>query len=121
MYMYTILCVEDRDENLLVIERVSEVFSAHLIKTHTAEEGIMFAREQQPDLIMMDLGLPGIDGLTAVKMLKDDPLTEHIPVIVVTGSTHVSVQECLDAGAVDHILKPFTLSKLMVVLHKHGL
>ena len=118
--MYTILCIEDREDNLLVIERITDVFSAKLLKAHTATEGLMLAESHHPDIILMDLGLPDMNGLTALRMLKENEYTRDIAVVVVTGSTHVSVQECLNAGAIDHILKPFTMSKLMVVLHKHG-
>lgn len=119
--MYRVLCVEDNDVNMLVIERISENGSYQLIKATNAEEGIYLAKVHQPDLILMDIQLPGMDGLTATRIIKEDPAIAHIPVIAVTASSGVSVQDCLDAGCVDHIAKPLTMAKLLVTLHKHAL
>jgi CheY-like chemotaxis protein len=118
--MYTLLYIEDSEDNIQVIERVVEVFSAQLVTACSAWDGLEKAEAHHPDLILMDLGLPDMHGLEALHKLKKNPQTAPIPVIVVTGNTHISVEDCLEAGAVDHILKPFTLSKLMVVLHKHA-
>lgn len=116
---YTVLCIEDNDANMLVIERISESGTYRLIKASDAEEGIQLARDHHPDLILMDINLPGIDGLTATRLIKQDPTIAHIPIIAVTASSGVSVQECLNAGCVDHIAKPITMAKLLVTMHKH--
>lgn len=115
---YTVLCIEDNAINMLVIERISESGSYSLIKADSAEEGIKLAREHGPDLILMDINLPGMDGLTATRLIKQDPSIAHIPIIAVT-SSNVSLQECLDAGCVDYIAKPLTMAKLLLTMHKH--
>jgi CheY-like chemotaxis protein len=118
---HTVLCVEDNDANMLVIERISEVNNYKLIKAADAEEGIQLAREHMPDLILMDINLPGIDGLTATRLIKQDAAIAHIPIIAVTASSAISVQECLSAGCADHIAKPITIAKLMLVMRKYKL
>ena len=79
-----ILIIED---NLLNLELVTDLLEANgfsVLQAHTAEEGLRSAREFGPELILMDLSLPGMDGLAATKLLKADPTTSHLPVIALT-------------------------------------
>jgi CheY-like chemotaxis protein len=120
MSTLTVLCIEDNEANMLVIQRIMESQSMKLIPAFTAEEGIELARKYRPNLILMDLNLPGMDGLTATQILKRDIALQEIPIIAVTASSAITAQTCFDAGCEDHILKPVTLSKILVLFQKHG-
>ena len=81
-----ILIVEDNEKNRKLVRDVLNVKGYKTIETETAEEGLNLAVEKQPALILMDIQLPGIDGITALKRLRADPRTKTIPVIAITAS-----------------------------------
>lgn len=116
---FTVLYIEDNDANRLVIQRIVENWSFNLLQAKSAEEGLELARQRRPNLILMDIGLPGIDGLEATRLLKQDPNLKNIPVIAITGATSIDPQEYLDAGCVDCILKPITISKVLTAIRQH--
>ncbi len=106
--MSTILIVEDIDLNRRLIRTLLEREGHAVIEAEDAETGIAVARERSPDLILMDIGLPGMDGLEATRILKDDTETRDIPVVAVTA--HVLDEErrkCIQAGCAGFIGKPF--------------
>jgi len=75
-----------------------------------AEEGIPLAREQHPDVILMDIGLPGIDGLEACRRLKNDPATRDIPVVALTAhAMEGDRQKAEAAGCAGYVVKPITV------------
>ena len=103
-----ILIVEDNEENMrlfmavLRLEGASEVFGAE-----SAVEGIAIAQQQQPDIILMDIQMPEMDGITATRLLKGKPETAAIPVVAVTASVLESDrQEMQEAGCAGYISKP---------------
>ena len=104
---YRILLVED---NLVNQELVTDLLEAHgfvVRQARTAEEGLRLVREVSPDLVLMDLSLPGMDGLAAAKVIKTDPSTSHLPVIALTahamrGDEHIA----LAAGCDGYLTKP---------------
>jgi two-component system cell cycle response regulator len=102
-----ILIVED---NLLNLELTSDLLSANgfiVSSARTAEEGLRMARETLPDLVLMDWGLPGMDGLCATKELKTNPATRHLPVIGLTAHAMKGDQEiALKAGCDGYLTKP---------------
>ena len=81
-----ILIVEDNEKNRKLIRDVLQVKGYQTIETETAEEGHNLAVENHPALILMDIQLPGIDGMTALKQLRANPITKTIPVIAITAS-----------------------------------
>ena len=81
-----ILIIEDNEKNRKLARDVLQVKGYKTIETETAEEGIKLAIEQLPALILMDIQLPGMDGMTALKQLRANPQTKNIPVIAVTAS-----------------------------------
>lgn len=118
--MSTILYVEDNEANMLVIQRIMDSKAFKLIPAFNAEDGLLLAQKHLPNLILMDIHLPGMDGLTATRLLKENPQLRHIPVIAVTASTQILEEDCLDAGCSGYILKPVTLAKILLVFQKHG-
>lgn len=81
-----ILIIEDNEKNQKLIRDVLQVKGYQTLETETAEEGHNLAVERQPALILMDIQLPGMDGITALKQLRGDPITKNIPVIAITAS-----------------------------------
>lgn len=81
-----ILIIEDNDKNLKLLRDVLQVKGYETIEATTAEEGLPLARAQRPALVLMDIQLPGMDGITAFRRLRAEPITERIPVIAVTAS-----------------------------------
>ena len=103
----TILIIED---NLLNLELVTDLLEAKgylILKAETAEAGIRLARTSSPQLILMDLSLPGMDGLQATRTLKSDPATKHLKVIALTAHAMKGDQEiALKAGCDGYVSKP---------------
>jgi len=81
-----ILIIEDNEKNRKLCRDVLEVKGYKTIESETAEEGLDLAKSRSPALILMDIQLPGIDGITAMKQLKTDPVTAKIPIIAITAS-----------------------------------
>ena len=82
--MSTILLVEDHEDNRIVYRTVLEHFGYTVLEAHDGAEGVRRAREERPDLILMDISIPVMDGWEATQAIKSDPATAHIPVIALT-------------------------------------
>jgi len=102
-----ILIVEDNLMNLELATDLLEVAGYVIIQAGTAEEGIKLARAESPDLILMDISLPGMDGLEATGILKQDPMTKDITVIALTAHAMRGDEEkAVAAGCTGYIMKP---------------
>jgi CheY-like chemotaxis protein len=102
-----ILIIED---NLLNLELARDLLEANeyvVYSARTAEEGLRMARELLPDLVLMDFGLPGMDGLRATKVLKNNPATRHLTVVGLTAHAMKGDEEiALNAGCDGYLVKP---------------
>ena len=109
-----ILIVEDNEKNRKLCRDVLQAKGYRTIESETAEEGLKLTREKAPNLILMDIQLPGIDGITAMKQLKADPKTKSIPVIAITASamTH-NRQTMLAEGFDGYQTKPISLKDFL--------
>ena len=109
-----ILYVEDDDNNIYMLKnRLSRAGFTVVIATNGAR-GIAMATSEQPDLILMDLTLPDIDGEEATRRLKADPATKRIPVIALTASVMIGDKErAIAAGCDDFDTKPVELPRLL--------
>ena len=81
-----ILIIEDNEKNRKLVRDVLNVKGFQTIESETAEEGLKLAIEKSPKLILMDIQLPGMDGITALKKLRAEPTTKNIPAIAITAS-----------------------------------
>ena len=81
-----ILIIEDNEKNRKLVRDVLQVKGYKTIESETAEEGLKLAMEKSPSLILMDIQLPGMDGITALKKLRAEPRTKNIPAIAITAS-----------------------------------
>jgi CheY-like chemotaxis protein len=112
--MTTLLLVEDNEMNRDAISRLLERRGFRVLTAVDGEEGIEICREQLPDLVLMDLGLPGIDGFEATRQIKGDPRTSRIPVVALTARVLTSDQEAaFAAGCDDYDTKPADLGRLV--------
>jgi len=109
-----ILIIEDNEKNRKLLRDVLQVKGYATIESETAEEGLKLALEKSPALILMDIQLPGMDGITALKHLKADPKTKAIPVIAVTASAMTHNRETMLAEGFDgYQTKPISLKDFL--------
>jgi CheY-like chemotaxis protein len=112
--MTRILCVEDNQDNLLMLQRRLTRAGFEVTITTDGAESVEWAKTLLPDLIVMDLNLPKLDGREATRRLKNQPETKHIPIIVLTAdSTQKSREQALAAGCNDFALKPIDFQGLL--------
>jgi two-component system cell cycle response regulator DivK len=112
--MSLILIVEDNDKNLKLVRDVLQVKGYQTIEAGTAEEGIDLARTRKPDLVLMDIQLPGMNGIEALKVLRADASTARIPVIAVTASVMQQDRNLItEAGFDGYIGKPINLKEFI--------
>ncbi len=108
-----ILLVEDNDNNRKLIKEVLDYYGYEIIEAANGEEGIKMARKYLPDLIMMDIQMPVMDGLTAARILKNDPITKGIKIIALTSFAMKGDRErFLDSGFDDYISKPIDTRRM---------
>jgi two-component system cell cycle response regulator DivK len=109
-----ILIVEDNEKNLKLVRDVLQHKGYQTIDAGTGEEGVRLAKERHPDLVLMDILLPGIDGMAALGQLRADPATRGIPVIAVTASvmTH-DRKKIMAAGFDGYQSKPIKMKEFL--------
>ncbi|KTD43132.1 response regulator [Legionella parisiensis] len=109
-----ILIVEDNELNLDMLSRRLQRKGYEIISAVDGEKGVDMARTENPDLILMDLSLPVLDGYDATRQLKSDPKTNAIPIIALTAHAMVGDREkAVDAGCDDYEVKPIDLPRLL--------
>jgi CheY-like chemotaxis protein len=102
-----VLVVEDNDLNMKLVKRLLQLGSYQVLEAKDAEKGIQIAGEHLPDLILMDIQLPGMDGLTATKLLKKNDALKNIPVIALTSYAMQGDEEkAINAGCSGYLTKP---------------
>jgi len=103
----TILIIEDNPLNLELASDLLEVAGYIVLRADAAEEGLQLARASKPDLVLMDVSLPGMDGLAATAALKKDPVTARIPVVALTAHAMKGDEEkAMSAGCAGYLTKP---------------
>ena len=109
-----ILIIEDNEKNRKLARDVLQVKGYKTIESETAEEGLNLAAEQSPALILMDIQLPGMDGITAMKQLKADPKMRSIPIIAITASAMTNNRQAMLAEGFDgYQTKPISLKDFL--------
>jgi len=114
-----ILIIEDNEKNRKLCRDVLNVKGYKTIESETAEEGLKLAREKSPSLVLMDIQLPGIDGITAMKQLRAAPETAHIPVIAITASAMTHNRTTMLAEGFDgYQTKPISLKDFLAEVQR---
>ena len=114
-----ILLAEDHPSNVITIESYLEAKGYRLIVAENGQEAIALAQTEKPDLILMDIQMPVLDGLSAIRQLRQDPAFQTLPIIALTALAMAGDQEkCLQAGANDYLSKPVRLRELVECIQK---
>jgi two-component system cell cycle response regulator DivK len=115
--MATVLLIEDNPANLKLAVFLLESAGHTVISASDAEAGLALARDKEPNLILMDIQLPGMDGLQATALLKSDDATRAIPVIALTALAMRGDEERIRAAGCDgYIAKPMQYQELLAVI-----
>lgn len=112
--MPVVLIVDDSPTEVHVIKTALEGQGYDILSAQSGELGVQMARESRPDLILMDVVMPGLNGFQATRQLSRDPATAEIPVIMVTTKNQKTDRIWgMRQGAVDYIVKPFSAEDLL--------
>jgi two-component system, cell cycle response regulator DivK len=115
----TILYIEDNEYNRKIVRQLLSRTSHRLIEATDGESGVAQAQKELPDLILMDVQLPKMSGLDATRILKADPRTSHIPIIVITSFALSGDQEkAAAAGADNYLAKPYSPRELLKLIRQ---
>jgi len=113
-----ILVIEDNELNMKLMRGVFRMGNYQIIEAYDAETGIRLAREHQPFFILMDIQLPGMDGLKATQIIKADPELKDIPVVALTGFAMQGDEEkAIDSGCDGYITKPIDVQEVLKIIN----
>jgi two-component system cell cycle response regulator DivK len=116
----TVLYVEDNEYNRKIVRLLLKPTSYRLIEATDGESGVALAQETLPQLILMDVQLPKMSGLDATRVLRQDPRTSQIPIIVITSFALSGDRErAAAAGASGYIAKPYSPRELLALVRKY--
>ncbi|MBW1808868.1 MAG: response regulator [Deltaproteobacteria bacterium] len=118
---YRVLYIEDDENNFFLVRRTLEVLTnVEIVHAATALEGLKLAKECSPDVILMDIQLPGMDGLELTRKMKKEETLKDIPVLALTANVMKGERErAFDAGCVEFVAKPFSLRQFRKLVAKH--
>jgi CheY-like chemotaxis protein len=120
MEQKSILVIEDNKLNMKLVRGIISTTTYEMIEAVDAETGLTLARKRLPDLILMDIQLPGMDGLSATKVIKNEKALGDIPVIAVTSYAMQGDREkAIEAGCDGHVTKPFDAKTLREIIDKY--
>ncbi len=115
----TVLVVEDNDINMKLFHDVLEADGYNVLQAKDGMEGLRMAREQRPDLILMDIQLPDVSGLEVTKWLKDDETLKSIPVIAITAFAMAGDKEkILEGGCDAYLVKPISIPNFLQTVER---
>lgn len=112
--MNTVLIVEDNDKNMKLARDVLQAKGYRTLEAITGEDGVKLAKEKVPDLVLMDIQLPGINGIEAFKQIRGDSKTARIPVVALTASVTPTDRSAINAAGFDAFVgKPINLKEFI--------
>lgn len=115
-----VMVVEDNEKNRKLMRVVLRAKGYNVIEATTGEEALNLLKNQKPNIILMDIQLPGIDGLTLIKQIKADAMTKEIPIIAVTAyAMKGDEQKILDTGCEAYMSKPINTQELPIIIEKY--
>ncbi len=117
--MSLVLIVEDNDKNMKLARDVLQARGYRTLEAVTGEDGVRLAKEGKPDLVLMDIQLPGINGIDALKQLRADPATAQIPIVAFTASvTPTDRTQITQAGFDAFLSKPINLKEFLETVRR---
>jgi two-component system, cell cycle response regulator DivK len=115
----TILYVEDNEVNRRLVQDLLRPTSYRLLEANDGESGIAIARQERPDLILMDVQLPKVSGIEATRVLRGEPATANTPIIAITSFALAGDEEkALQAGATAYMAKPYSPRDLLGLIRR---
>ncbi len=115
--MSLVLLVEDTEDNRFMMRRLLEMSGYAVVEARNGEEAVRIAKEKRPQIILMDLSLPIIDGLAATRRIRQLPELENVPIVAVSAHDTADFHsEALAAGCNSYITKPIDFSELEVLI-----
>jgi CheY-like chemotaxis protein len=118
--MATVLVVEDNDMNMQLVEYLLEEGGYTIVKATSGEEALRLTGESVPDLILMDIHLPGLDGLSVVRQMKEDVRTSGVPILALTAHAMRGDRDrFLQAGCDGYISKPIDVKSFIPSLEQY--
>jgi two-component system cell cycle response regulator DivK len=116
----TILIVEDEPRNLKLLRDLLQRFGYEILEASDGEQGVKSAGEKMPDLILMDIMMPKMDGLEATRIIKADTKTKHIPIIALTSYAMKGDREkTIEAGCDGYIAKPIDIKEVLKTIETY--
>ena len=111
---FTVLAVDDIPLNLLLVEKMLSRFNFRFRKAANGQQALDSVAEEKPDLILLDLMMPGIDGFEVIRRLRANPETQDIQIVILSAlNSNEDVVKGFDVGANDFIMKPIIMEKLL--------
>ncbi len=118
--MKTILVVEDNKLNMKLVRGLIKIGNYRMLEAMDAESGIKLIREERPDLVLMDIQLPGMDGLSATEVIKADPDLKDIPIVALTSyAMQGDKEKALAAGCTGYIAKPIDTRQFLETVSQY--
>jgi CheY-like chemotaxis protein len=115
----TVLLVEDTEDNRFMMRRLLEMSGYRVVEAMNGEEAVKLARAESPQLILMDLSLPVIDGLAATRLIRKVPALQATPIIAVSAHDTTDFQdEAVDAGCNSYVTKPIDFNELELLIQQ---
>ncbi len=115
-----VLCVEDNDSNMRLVSRIVEAEKHEFLRAADGQAALDVIRSQRPDLVLLDINIPGVDGLEIARRLKGDSTLASIPVVATTANVLVGDRErCLEAGCDEYLPKPLDVRELQGILRAY--
>lgn len=112
-----ILCIEDNDSNMRLVARIVEGEKHDFLAAIDGVTALALARREQPDLILLDINIPGLNGLDLARQLKSEAALSSIPIIATTANVLLGDRErCLEAGCDEYLAKPLDVRELQMIL-----
>lgn len=116
----TVLCIEDNKTNMLLVSRIVEAEGYELVRAEDGPAALTVLEELVPDLILLDVNIPGIHGLDLARMIKENENLAHVPLIATTANVLVGDKErCLEAGCDEYLPKPLDIRQLREVMRNY--
>ena len=118
--MYNVLAVDDIPLNLLLVQKMLSRFNFRMRTAGGGQQALDAVAEEKPDLILLDLMMPGIDGFEVISRLRSDPATQDIQIIILSAlNSNEDIVKGFNAGANDFIMKPIIMEKLLTCVVNH--
>jgi CheY-like chemotaxis protein len=115
-----VLVIEDNELNMKLVRSLLQIGKYKVVEASDAETGIRLAQEHHPALILMDIQLPGMDGLSATRLIKEDGDLKEIPVVALTSyAMQGDDEKALEAGCTGYIAKPINTRTFLETLEKY--